>query len=382
VATALIGGFGLGVVTQATFLLPLRARELGAGYETVGTLVAAGALASVLVSLPLGSAIDRWGPKRSFLAGALSCALLGIAFSIATSTWQLFVLQFLLGGARTLSWVSSQAYVADAAVAGGSVGVTGRFVFVSNLSTIAGPLLAGAAAEVLGVGPAFLVITVNGVCFALLATRLARSPGGAGGPRSGAGSGGAVRLLAVPGMQVVLLLTFVRLWIEITWMGFVPAFLVESGLGPATAGTVASAVAITATVVAPTVGLWCRTFSKEAVTIAGLACSAAGLALAAHIVALPWVFLAPLLVGVGSGVSLPLLIGIVGDIAPAGRRGLALGLRQTANNLGGLAAPLLVGQIVAAAGIAVAFGVAGGVAAVVLAGAWARHARAAAGRAV
>lgn len=189
-----------------------------------------------------------------------------------------------------------------------------------------------------------------------------------------AGLRAALGLLRLRGMQVVLLLTSVRLWVEIAWVGFLPVHLVESGLETATVSTVVATNAFVATLAAPTVGVWNRWLARETVMVAGLGCAALGLALSPQLTAVPLVYVAPLLVGIGSGVSLPLLMALVSDIAPADRRGLALGLRQAGNNVAALAAPLAVGPMVSLVGVALAFAAAGGIAALALAGAVVLHA--------
>jgi hypothetical protein len=67
----LIGAFGLAVTAQVNFLIPLRARELGAGFGLIGVIAGAGAAATALSSVPVGAvtsiASERGGPSSSVL---------------------------------------------------------------------------------------------------------------------------------------------------------------------------------------------------------------------------------------------------------------------------------------------------------------------------
>jgi hypothetical protein len=82
---------------------------------------------------------------------------------------------------------------------------------------------------------------------------------------------------------------------------------------------------------------------------------AVGIALS-PVMADPWLFWIPaLLVGVGQGISLPLLIATVSEEAPPEQRGVALGMRQTANQFGMTFAPVGLGAIAASAGLLAGF---------------------------
>lgn len=78
-------------------LAPVFSAELGLGAADLGLLAGAYFLGFSLLQLPLGSALDRWGPKRVLLS-LLVVAVAGcIAFAQASSLTGLFVARTLIG---------------------------------------------------------------------------------------------------------------------------------------------------------------------------------------------------------------------------------------------------------------------------------------------
>lgn len=360
------GAFGLGLVHQTNFLVPLRARELGASFELIGLIVGAGALLPALASVPMGRVIDRIGARRSYLLGTVVSALLALLLLGVHNPWALLAVHTVLGLPRTLGWIASQNYITGLGRDEDRAAFTGRFSFFTNVGIMVGPLLAGIVSQVAGLRLAFGLVAAYAAVFAVSGLFLPR--GKVATPavtRQGAGFRTALQLMKLRGIQVALILTFVRLWNEYVWSAFYPLHLVDGGIATAVVGTVVFAKGLVATLLAPTVGFWCKLTSKENVVAVGLGCAALGLVVSPHVDSLPLAYVAAALVGIGAGVSLPMLLGIVSEAAPPQQRGVALGLRMSVNQTAGGVAPLLMGPLVAAVGTVLAFA-AGGVVAVTL----------------
>lgn len=377
----LSGGFGLAMTAQIAFLVPLRARELGAGFDLIGIIVGAGALAAALTSIPCGSIIDRLGPKRSFLVGTAATAVVSVLFALTGNVWVFLLLQPLHGVARNLGWVASQTYItATARDALERPRLTGRFAFFGNVGKMVGPLLVGGAASLVGFQGALLVPAAYALLFLLLGFGLPETPraGREGAPRKKQGTGlrAAGQLTRIPGIQVALVLTSARLWISTVFSTFLPVFLIERAVDPAVAGVVVAAAGFVAAGVAPTAGRWSDRLTPQWATVVGLGCGALALVLAPVLVTMPLVFIPPALIGIAIGLSLPLLISIVTTAAPDEQRGIALGLRGTVNQAAGTAAPVVVGPIMSALGLGLGFVAGGGVGFALLATAAVLHRRA------
>lgn len=352
------GAYGLGINAVTAFLVPLRADELGAGLGLIGVLVSAKAIVEAAGSVPVGTFMDRIGPRRSIMLGSAGTALVGIGFLLTGSLVALAIAQLLLGAFRPLAWVGGQSYTASIRDGEDRKTDTGRFSFAANLGQIAGPLLGGIVVGVFGTQAAFSVIVGYGIVFLLLAAVLPELDRPNVGVAAGAGFGAAGRLMALPKVQTVMLLTFCRLWIPAVWSSFYPLLLVNEGVAPAVAGVVVSGMAVAATVTSLLTGRIAQLGSAVAVTGVALAVSLLGVAISPLVTAGAWPLLAASLVGFGQGISLPMLITLMSDAAPAGQRSLALSLRAGVNQASATVAPVAIGPLLGAAGATVGFPVA------------------------
>ncbi|WP_130648047.1 MFS transporter [Egicoccus halophilus] len=365
-----IGAFGLGIGNSMVFLMPLRARELGASFEFIGLLVAAASILPVLLAVPLGEVVDRFGPRRGFLLGAGTSAIVAALAALVVNHWVLLVLQLAFGATRGLGWIASQSYVTGMATGTARAANTGRFSLFSNAGTMIAPLLTGVVAQFVGFRWAFLFIAAYAGVFFVLGLGLkwsGRVSISAKRRRRDVGFRRALGLVAVPGVQAALFLTGARLWLAKTFTGFFPVLIVEAGVDPAVAGSVIAMSGLVATMMAPTAGFWCRFARPATVCASALGCAAVGIAFGPQLVQPPLVYLPAAMFGIGSGLSLPLLLTIVTNSASESQRGLVLGLRQTVNNVAGSTAPIVVGPLVAGVGMVLAFPLSAAVAAAAIA---------------
>jgi predicted MFS family arabinose efflux permease len=360
----LSGGFGLSVSAMLGLLVPLRADELSIPLPAIGLIVAAYSATAALLAVPLSLLITRLGTRGAFIASTGGCAALTSAFTIVNDFWTLLLLNGAVGAVSTLGWVASQTYISGWGRPEERARNTGRFSFVSNASQMATPLMVGASAAALGYRSTFLVVASYCGMFALVGAALPSQDAQANSDRVRLTS--ARDLFRLPRLQVAMLLTFVRLWVPTIWRPFLPLLLVTGGASPELAGAVVALAAAVAMGVSLLTGRLSRYASPEAVCTIALAIAVAGLVLSPHLLSVPGVLLPAAMVGIGNGLSLPLLIALVGEAAPPGQRGLALGTRNAVNSLSGTLAPLGAAPVVATLGATAGFGLAGGVAGALL----------------
>lgn len=371
------GGFGLSTVSQAAFLVPLRARELGASLDAVGLIVGAGAVGALLMSVPSGALLDRLGPKRTYVLGAAITGLVSMLFPLVTNYWWFLLLQALLGMVRNLAWMATMSYIASIGTERQRTTLTGRFIFVSNFGQVVGPLLVGASAELVGYRWALFVPAAYALLFSFLGLFLPAISldDGERKRQGGAGLRSARELLAVPSLRALLILVFATLWITTVYVTLLPTYLTAHGLSAGIVGAVVAVTGGVAALVAPTAGFWARRWQPTRITMAALACGSLGLVLAPHATELPWVFVIPALVGLGGGMSMPILLTLITIEAPARLRGVALGLRSMATQGAMTLAPVIAGPLVAAVGMTAGLAATGAAAAAMLAAAWMFSAR-------
>ena len=104
-----------------------------------------------------------------------------------------------------------------------------------------------------------------------------------------------------------------------------------------------------------TAGWVTRFMSPPLATAAALALGALGMAISPHVASIPLVYLPALLTGTAVGLSLPLLMASVSSEAAPEERGVALGLRMSANQAASAISPTAIGVVVGGFGIALGF---------------------------
>jgi hypothetical protein len=100
--------------------------------------------------LTLTELIQVW---HILIATALTSAL----FVLVTNYWWFLVLQPVLGVARNLGWLASQGYITSFASDDERPRLTGRFSFFGNIGQMAGPILVGGTASLVGFQYALLL---------------------------------------------------------------------------------------------------------------------------------------------------------------------------------------------------------------------------------
>ncbi len=173
--------------------------------------------------------------------------------------------------------------------------------------------------------------------------------------------------------QVALLLTFVRIWITNSWTAFFPVFLKDQGFEELWIGTVLTANGLVSAGMALTAHWFARRSSNEVATAGALALGALGMALSPYVPVVPLVYGPALFMGSGTGLSMPLVMAILSDAIPPERRGVAMGLRTTANQAASVVSPIVVGLLVTSVGLATGFLLSAAIAWGILGGALGLH---------
>jgi len=352
----LTGGFGLALNAMMNFLLPLRATDLGISIGLIGVLLGVKGAVEAVASVPIGGLIDRMGPRRAFLIGTAGSTALIVLYGLATSVLALLVLQMAVGVLRPMAWVGSQSFVSGLREGADKATDTGRLSFVATGAQIIAPLLVGFGAQAFGTGPAFYIFAGYCAIYVLIGLLLPKgSDSGSSGATKRRGLAEGLKLLSIPGIRVVMFLSAARLWINGAWVAFFPLLLVTSGISEGSASTVVSSMAVVGTMLSPMSGRLAKRFRVEYLTAFSLICGAAGVALAPALASIPAAYGSAFLLGIGHGISLPMLLVLVSRAVPADQRGLALGLRSSVNQAAAAAAPPLVAAVIGATAAAVGF---------------------------
>jgi MFS family permease len=124
-------------------LLPLLARELGAGAPLVGFIVGASTLTGVLLKLPAGALSDVFGRSRLLVGGAFVFAALPFAYLAASTLFMLVVLRFAHGLASAIFGPVTSASLSDIAPPGQRGMWLSTYSAAQGAGLMVGPVLAG-----------------------------------------------------------------------------------------------------------------------------------------------------------------------------------------------------------------------------------------------
>jgi predicted MFS family arabinose efflux permease len=336
-------------------VLALRCAETGLSLQRAGLVMGAGAVAPALLSIPLGSVIDRVGARRTFVVAAAATAALSLAFAVTESFAPLIALQLVMGCTRTTAWVASQDYITGFGTAAERSAHAGRFGFFVGAGQMTAAALAGLVSQWAGTGAGFLFGAGYSVAFLLLAASL---PDLAGHRRDPVGAGGfrqAVRLARIPAVQAALLLSGARLTVVATYSALVPLLLTAAGTPSGKVGLVIATKGGVATVSALATGPLARRLGTFPLGVLALGTGTAGLALTPWLDGTVTAFIPAALVGLAVGLSLPVILATLAHGAPPGHRALSLSMRESTNQVATTLAPPAVGGVTSLVGTRLGF---------------------------
>lgn len=368
-------------------LVPLFAVDRAVGAAVLGLLVALPNVFPVVLAVAAGRWVDAGGPTRWLLFGAVGMSLGPAALVALPGVAALAFAQLLVGVAQLFATLAAQSLVAD--VDNGRSRARNFSWFTTTLSAgrLVGPVLAGLVVDAAGFRAAFAAVAVASLVPALLAVlvhRAARERRGARAARvaaadaaedaapaasdathpAGAPAGPSDRYaptLANVGVQLAVLASagvFVAVSVR---TAFLPALLTDLGFRATAVGAVISTGALAAVLVRPLMPWFVRVLGGPArALVAAMAAVAVGVGALGFVSSGAAFAALAVVAGFGTGVGLPLSIVTVASHVDPKRRGSALGLRLALNRAAQLVMPVLVGALLAAAGYAAAFAVAGG----------------------
>ncbi len=338
----------------ARVAVALLALSLGASALTVGVLAGLFAALPMLFSVTAGRAIDRIGVVKPMLVGALAVAGGCAAAFVWPTLGALHVVSVVVGSGAMLSHIASN----------NAVGAVGKpadrprnFTLISlafSTATFLGPVLAGLAIDGFGHARAFLVVGAFAVASAVtIALGRARFPrpvrAGARGDRR------MMDLLRVRALRHVLA---VGALIAMSWEIFafaVPIYGTGLGLSASTIGAILGAFALATFVVRVILPALTTRLREWTLIGIALAIALAVFAVFPLVERVPLLMALGFLLGLGLGMTQPMLLSLLYAATPEGRSGEAVGIRTGILSLCQTAMPLLFGAIGAALGVAPVF---------------------------
>jgi len=344
-------------------LVALHARALGAGPSLIGLVVSVFAIVPLAIGVPAGLAVDRWGARRMVLVGTAAMVAATGLMAASSGVSLLLVSQAVAGGGQLLLILGAQTYVAGLGGPEDRDRNFGAFAFSNALGQLLGPPAGGAVSDlvratwgqdVLGYRAAFAAATLASVVAWDLARRLPEvGVGPAAPPRSAVKEVG--RLLRLPPVVTALVASTLVLFAFGIRRAFYPIYVNGVGLSDFELGLLFSAQSLASMAVRPFLPRAVAALGRPPLLVACLVLAALGWGTIPLWSSFWPLALAAAAAGVAVGFSQPVTMVMVANAAPRHERGLALGLRLTANRLGQVVSPVLFGMVTATAGLALAF---------------------------
>jgi MFS family permease len=333
--------------TMIAPLAPLYSIELGASPAMIGAVIAAAFLFPLFLAIPAGSLVDRYGSRGMLIAGALLVGLSPFLVPLFPGFAALGLLQVFGGLGQLLAVVAAQSFVAG--LGAGRVrerNFSWYSTFIS-IGQLLGPLIAGVTVDLFGYEEAFALSGVIATLSVVLVARLGRPDRPVSQePHRFPSPAQMRRLLRNPGVQLALLVSATLMIPMMGYQSFLPAYLDLLAYPASVIGGVISLRALVTIAVRPfmprIISISGGRYRTLLVTTSMTVLALAGIAFGSSPVAL---VLVALLLGVGVAVAQPLTMVAVVDRVADAERGIAFGLRLTANRLLQVTGPLALGLV-------------------------------------
>ena len=347
---------GEGVVLP---ILPLFARERGASVAAAALVVAMRALGTLLLDLPSGVVVSRFGDKGAMITGSALVALVAVGASLSRSVAVLAALILLMGGGWAFWQVARLAYVTEItpiAQRGRALSLLGG---VNRAGTFVGPILGGFLGTHYGLESAFYAQAVMGLAASALmfiGVRTPAEPESLRGHRLGGGLIAMViesrRILLSAGLAVIAL-QMLRQVRDV----FLPLWGDSIGLGVAQIGLVYGASSLLDAGMFYPAGYVMDRFGRKWAGVPSLVTLSVGLLILPATHEVYGYTLVAMILGIGNGLAPGIVMTLGADFAPQARRGEFLGLWRFISDAGSAAGPLAVSVIagVASLGLAATF---------------------------
>ena len=340
-----------------TPLLPLFARELGAGPALIGFVMGASTLTGIVLKLPAGALSDVFGRRRLLIAGALVFASLPFTYLAASTLFLLILLRFVHGAATALFGPVASASLSDVAPPAARGTWLSTYSTVQGTGQALGPVLAGYLIATGRFDLAFLASGLVGVAVPFIVARWPEVPraGPARAPwqefKRGVAEVGRDRLVIVTsGAQAA----------QFVLNGMLTAFLPLYGrdvLGLTTSelGWLFGLQTVTTLAVRPVIGFVSDRAGRRWVIVAGLGTCGAAMLVLSMATDVAGTVTAILMYAAGVATTTAATSAYITDITRRARYGAAHGVFGTIYDIGDALGPIAAGLLVASLGYASMF---------------------------
>lgn len=365
-----ISMMGQGVIAP---VLPEYASEYDVGTTSIGFVVAAFGFSRLFLNIPSGVLGAKYG-RTVLMTGGLAITAVGnVGSGFAPEIVQLIAWRVVAGAGSAMFMTGAMAYVADISTRENRAQLMSIQQGSLLLGVDLGPPLGGFVADTWGLAwPFFMAGGLAAAAAVWTAFRLPNRP--PGWTREGATAVPVIAsqasknletrsptktMLSNPTFIVVGLFT---LMVFLTRTGsrqtLVPIIAVdEIDMSLTLLGVMLFVMTTINFFIVFPAGWLSDRFGRKPVMVPGIFLAGIGLFLFTIAGSVPMMFLAAIIMGVGTGVAGPAPAAYIADLAPPGQTSLAMGLYRTFGDLGFIIGPIALGFIAETSGMAAALNI-------------------------
>jgi len=337
-------------------IIPLFARGRGASVAVAALVVAMRGLGTLLLDLPSGVVVSRFGDKGAMVAGTALVAMVAIGASLSRSIVVLAVLILVMGGGWAFWQVARLTYVSEVTPRGQRGRALSLLGGVSRAGTFIGPILGGYLGRHYGLETAFYAQAAMGVAASALMFNVVRRAPIGDEPRGRRAGGHLVatvvehhRVFLSAGLAVVAL-QMVRQCRDV----FLPLWGDSIGLDVAQIGLIYGVSSFIDAGMFYPVGYVMDRWGRKWAGVPSLLTLSLGLLILPAATGLTGFTLVAMLTGLGNGLGPGIVMTLGADFAPEGRRGEFIGVWRFISDVGSAGGPLVASFIAGVASLALA----------------------------
>lgn len=339
---------GQGVVSP---IIPLYASDFGVSATMVGLTLTVFAFARLILNVPAGIIADRYGRRILLVGGPILTAIGMFGSGQADGIWVLLAWRFVAGAGSAFYMSGAMIYLIDIAPPEKRTRYIATNQWALSVGVALGPGVGGVIADAYSLSTPFTVVAVLAVLTAVYAAfRLPETKDKAEDDIATDADGPPVSTWSFVRSAPFLLVGISTMTIFMTRAGtrgtMMPLHAEDAlGWGPAEIGLVFTLTGLlTLTTLMPAAWAADHVGRRHVILFSGVF---AGLgALLVGSLATPVGFvMGNIIMSLGTGTAGPAPAAYVADIAPPGRRGMAIAMYRSAGDVGFLAAPPLLGLL-------------------------------------
>ena len=342
-------------------MITYRALENGAsGYE-IGLIASIYALLPLLIAVPMGRWVGRFGEIPLLFTGCFSFIILGVAFAFLNNVIAIAAATALAGVAHLSNVAASQAMVANRSAMNLQDQNFGYFSFATSLGHSVGPILGGLIAGSAGVLPRS---STSAFIFAALLALLSLVPFflfksikevRTQQERDAAGAIKARDVLSRPGIKPAIWTSLSVAAANDVLVVILPLVGTEKGISPVVIGAILSIRSAAAMISRFLLGRLTKSYGSARTMNYSIFFSALFLFASIYANSSIALCLAMAIVGFLLGIGQPLTMSIVSKKTPSQERAMAISIRLFGNRIGQFLVPLAAGALAAPFGASSVF---------------------------